>query len=175
MIHPAQPTSLSFCYDWAGDKQKLLNDESDGSSNMTSPRPSMGARPKSGQLVPPHSRDPHWGQTAAGTSRLANGADLCKKEQAGGLRAARPHPLMASVCTCTTLWGQMNCIDHHSNTWHTYKNKRVQKLTSLPDRPAMPMQCRQSEIFRQEVEWIWQFDFKRIGIENYIPAVSWKK
>ena len=137
MIHPAQPTSLSYCYDWAGDKQKLLNDESDGSSNMTSPHPSMGVQPKSGQLVPPHSRDPHWGQTAAGTSRLANGADLCKKEQAGGLRAARPRPLMASVCRCTTL---SNCIDHHSNTWHTYKNKRVQKLKSLPDRP-IGLQC----------------------------------
>jgi len=175
MIHPAQPTSLSYCYDWAGDKQKLLNDESDGSSNMTSPHPTTGVRPKSGQLVPPHSRDPHWGQTAAGTSRLANGADLCKKEQAGGLRAARPRPLMASVCTCTTLSGSDE-LYRSSQQYLAYiqkqKSAKVEKPARSTDRPAMPMQCRQSDIFRQEVEWIWQFNFKRIGMENYIPAVS---
>jgi len=94
---------LSYCSDWAADKQKLLNDESDGSSNMTSPHPSMGVQPNSGQLVPPHSRDPHWGQTAAGTSRPSALMLQIYAKGAGCGRAARPRPLMASVCTCTTL------------------------------------------------------------------------
>ncbi|PVH65849.1 hypothetical protein PAHAL_1G089700 [Panicum hallii] len=109
----------------------------------------MGVRPKSGQLVPPHSRDPHWGQTAAGTSGLANGADLSKRgRQAGRLRAARPRPLRSALyvrAPCSH--GQMNCIDHHSNTCHTYK--RIQKLTGLPDQP-IGLQCDAMQTIRDQ-------------------------
>jgi hypothetical protein len=117
--------------------QKELKPESDPSSSMTSPRSSTGARPKSGQLVPPRlsSRDLHPRQIAAGSApgQAANG---CQGEGAAG--QAAPTAVLAAcwasvlcVRTCSAAHSPSRAVRWTlvqitaSDTWYSYKRRRV--------------------------------------------------
>jgi hypothetical protein len=79
-----------------------LKPESDCSSKMTSPRSSTGARPKSGQLVPPRSRlvIPVGDKSQRGAlldKRLMAAKDRRGRGGSWAGRAHRPAPLYVRV------------------------------------------------------------------------------